>query len=870
MSSLDFGDPLYLHPSDTNNLSIINIKLTGTENYSTWSSSMQLALQVKNKTGFIDGTCVKSTDNPTLAKQWDRCNSVVLSWILNSISDELYVGQIFSKVASEIWAELKETYNKIDGSIIYKLHKQINSLSQNGSPISDYYHKLNCMWKQYDTMIDLPKCTCVASDDLTKFNQRIKLMQFLMGLDDIYQPLRSQLLSKDPLPTVKNAFAIISNEESHRAINFSTKNQATVFAAKAHDFKKKSYKSQPLKCTHCNLNGHTSDKCYELVGYPPNYKKKTNLQRAQQNFNHENKKVVNAAQATNFPFTPDQVNKIMSMICEKNEGSPSNSSGWCFSSTPTPDDEGMSHNHEEHNTSNRDQTPPQTVLTGTTNSEPGSSQTTSGQSNRNSNSMDDPSSESIVHRHGSSNEVLEEIDASASPRIELTDPEGVTNFNKTPQRRSTRQPTVPKHFNEYVIEGKVKYGIEKLDINNAFLYGSLNEEVYMTLPEGYYNKSETRVCKLVKSLYGLKQAPRQWNEKLTKTLVEIGFAQSKNDYSLFVKSEKGSICVLLVYVDDIILTGNNLSALEEVKRCLMSKFKIKDLGDLKYFLGIEVLKSDQGLVLCQRKYCLELLSEFGLLASKPVHNPIEQNVIVTNKQNSYKEDRELDNITGYQKLIGKLIYLTLTRPDISYTVGCLSQFMHKPLDSHLKIAMRLLRYLKNSPGKGCLFSKSDTLNLSAFADSDWGKCLATRRCISGYCIYLGNSLVSWKSKKQPTVSRSSAEAEYRAMALTGCEVTWLIKLLADLNIQCNLPVSLYCDNRAAVLMTANPVFHDRTKHFEIDLHFIREKVMAGVLKVEKIDTKEQPADIFTKGLGITQHNSLCDKLKLIDIFTPSN
>ncbi|KAK1433709.1 hypothetical protein QVD17_10624 [Tagetes erecta] len=410
----------------------------------------------------------------------------------------------------------------------------------------------------------------------------------------------------------------------------------------------------------------------------------------------------------------------------------------------------------------------------------------------------------------------------------------------------------------------------QFDVDNAFLHGSLNEEVYMTLPEGYYNKNETKVCKLVKSLYGLKQASRQWNEKLTSTLKDIGFEQSKNDYSLFTKNAKDSLCVLLVYVDDIILTGDNHVELENVKTQIKTKFEIKDLGELKYFLGIEVLKTKTGLVLSQRKYCLDLLNEFGMLGSKPVSNPIEQNTVITDKQNSYKEDFELTDITGYQKLIGKLIYLTLTRPDISYTVGCLSQFMHKPLDSHLKTAMRLLRYLKESPGKGCLFSKNDSFKLTAYADSDWGKCLATRRSISGYCIYLGNSLVSWKSKKQSTVSRSSAEAEYRAMTVAGCEVIWLTKLLSDLRVRCQLPVPLFCDNKAAVLISANPVFHERTKHFETDLHFVRERVMAGVLNVQKIHTSEQPADIFTKGLGISQHRILCKKLQLIDMFIPSN
>ncbi|KAK1430741.1 hypothetical protein QVD17_13699 [Tagetes erecta] len=409
----------------------------------------------------------------------------------------------------------------------------------------------------------------------------------------------------------------------------------------------------------------------------------------------------------------------------------------------------------------------------------------------------------------------------------------------------------------------------QLDVDNAFLYGDLTEDVYMSLPEGYYDTNETKVCKLTKSLYGLKQASRQWNEKLTSTLSEIGFVQSKSDYSLFIKTNGDIISVLLVYVDDIILTGNNLGELENIKVLLKSNFLIKDLGELKYFLGIEVIRNEEGIILSQRKYCLDLLQEFGLLGAKPVSNPIEQNIIITDKLNSGKDDAELDNITEYQKLIGKLIYLTLTRPDISYTVSCLSQFMHKPLNSHLKVALRLLRYLKSSPGKGNLFSKSMDFRLKGFSDSDWGKCLATRRCITGFCVYLGDSLISWKSKKQNTVSRSSAEAEYRALADLTCEIVWLLKLLDDIRVRQKLPVSLFCDSRAALLIAANPVFHDRTKHFETDLHFVRDKVVSGQVSVNKIATSEQPADIFTKGLGVAQHDYLCRKLHLSDPFTVS-
>nr|XP_043620166.1 uncharacterized protein LOC122592014 [Erigeron canadensis] len=274
ISKLDFGDPLYLHTSDTSGTPLINMKLKGTENYKVWSCAMELALETKNKIGFINGECERPYDNEILAKQWDRCNYVVLTWILNSMSEEVYLGQIFSRNAATVWLELKETYDKVDGSVIFNLHHKINSLTQNGSPISDYYHKLNSLWKQYDSLTRLPTCVCNASADIKTYNQNLKLMQFLMGLDDAYIPVRSQLLIRDPLPTVKAAFAIISREESHRGITSvetSQKPQNSAFSAKFSERKKfpanKTHENKffemrrgpnpNLKCTRCDKIGHT-------------------------------------------------------------------------------------------------------------------------------------------------------------------------------------------------------------------------------------------------------------------------------------------------------------------------------------------------------------------------------------------------------------------------------------------------------------------------------------------------------------------------------------------------------------------------------------------------------------------------------------
>lgn len=247
------------------------------------------------------------------------------------------------------------------------------------------------------------------------------------------------------------------------------------------------------------------------------------------------------------------------------------------------------------------------------------------------------------------------------------------------------------------------------------------------------------------------------------------------------------------------MSGNNLDEVNKVKQFLSTKFMIKDLGKLKYFLGIEVLESESGMCLSQRKYCLELLSDFGLLGSKPVTTPLETNLVIHSIENRDEHDKPMSNISEYQRLVGKLIYLTLTRPYISYTIQCLSQYMHAPLESHLKIVMRLLRYLKLSLGKGILFSRGNSFELKSFVDADWGKCITTRKSVTGFCVYLGNNLVSWKSKKQPTVSRSSTEAEYRDVGVVTCELMWIIKILFDFGITGFTP---------AILIASNPVYHE--------------------------------------------------------------
>jgi hypothetical protein len=406
--------------------------------------------------------------------------------------------------------------------------------------------------------------------------------------------------------------------------------------------------------------------------------------------------------------------------------------------------------------------------------------------------------------------------------------------------------------------------LKQLDVDNAFLHGDLNEEVYMKLPPGLQPEFPNQVCRLQKSLYGLRQASRQWFSKLSNALVSLGFRHSEYDHSLFTKSQNGSFTALLVYVDDIILTGNSLSSIESVKNFLHATFKIKDLGDLKYFLGLEVSRSHKGIHLCQRKYALDILSETGLLAAKKCSTPM-----VRDSKPLYDSSAPPHDPTAYRRIIGKLLYLTNTRPDISFAVQQLSQFMQHPTIHHYEAAMRILRYIKSAPAQGLFFPSESSLQLKAFSDSDWASCLTTRRSITGFCIFLGSSLVSWRSKKQTTVSRSSSEAEYRALASTTCELQWLTYLLQDLQVSFIQPALLYCDSQSARHIAFNPTFHERTKHIDIDCHVVRQQLQAGLFHLLPISSANQLADFFTKALEPTLFCNLHSKLGVMNIHCPA-
>ncbi|GJX82744.1 ribonuclease H-like domain-containing protein [Tanacetum coccineum] len=887
ISSLDLGNPLHLQNSDFNANTIISVKLTGTENYRVWAAVMKLAINTRNKTGFIDGSCVKSAyaNSPALSNQWERCNSIVLSWLLNSVSEDLR---------------------------------------------TDY-----SLWREFDILTKLPKCSCAAREDVSKHNQLIKLMQFLMGLNDVFQPIKSSLLSRETLPDVKDAFAIVSREESHRDLASSSSGSAD----NNKRFRNSGNNGGPnlnLHCTNCQKVGHTVDRCFDIIGYPLGYVKNPGPKSTGTRTFNANSVSSSNEKGASLSFTNEHMLKLMNLIND----SPSRSvqanmadSGANQHMTVSTlnmfgiidiSDLNLTVGHPNGTVSKIKYVrnlklsekkidvlvvPEYCVSLLSINKLIKDSRMFVGFTETKC-FIQDLHQNKIVGI-GSENGGLYMLGHLSDQAVDMLHQD--LNFTKDShvspcdiyyKAKQTREPfllviirplllsvwiyliktknEVYDHFVNYInmILNQFSYSIKtvrsdngtellpssgqngkspvelvyafkpklshlrsfrcmlnvticniwdlfQLDINNAFLYGDLTEDVYMTLPPGFNNDK----------------------------------SKSKYDYSLFTKKSDNVFIMFLVYVDDIVITGNDVNEIDKFKVFLKSKFQIKDLGKLKYFLRI----NKDSICLSQRKYCLELLHKYGLLAGKPVETLLTENTTLNHVESN--DDPLLSNIGNYQRLVGKLIYLTNTRPDIAYVVHCLSQFMHSPLNSHLDAAMRVLRYLKSSPGNGIQINRNGNLKLRAYADSDWARCLATRKSVSGYCVFLGDSLVAWKSKKQSTLSRSSSEAEYRSMASATCEVIWLSNLLNDMGVTGLLHVVMYCDNSSALQIAANPVFHEKSKHFEIDVHLVIEKVASGVIKTEKIYSSQQTADILTKGLSFDQHKELCKKLGMLDMFS---
>ncbi|OMO65653.1 hypothetical protein CCACVL1_21443 [Corchorus capsularis] len=1222
---MDLSSPYLLQPSDHPGAILVSCPLNG-DNYPTWARAMTNALRARNKYGFVDGSLAKPEATSPDVSTWEKCNSMVISWIFNSLSSDLHNSVAYVDTAREMWLDLEERFSQGNAPRINQLKRDLALTFQINMSVAAYYTKLKGIWDELQTYSTIPPCTCGAAKELLLEREREKVHQFIMGLDDSFRSVSSHILNIEPLPSLSKAYALVTRAERENSVR-STRPpivEATALHVTTSANAAQSHTTR-LRCDHCNKTGHTKSHCYELVGYPSHWQKgktdkdkrkphakagssnpkamfptchvaktidaspiagltseqynqlisllnieKTNIvddfsgkttndsnvwiidsgasdhmisskskldhyqsfskplsvnlpdgtsisilgigkaklsstfqiidvfyipeftcdllsvskltkqlncaaiflptfcvlqdltskkliglgemrdgilhqmscvDTPQQNgvVERKHRHILNVARALRFQaylplsfwgecvltavylinYTPSPLLdgktpfemlfskppaydhlKVFGCLCyalqkpKPNDkfsprsskcifvGYPNGTKGYRVYDLTTKKifvsrDVRFYENQfpfENTSTSTNDQTvvplpaledtdlsithdsippnPPQEQPQPHPPTNPPNQPSTRPQRTKTrpkrlddcvcNNSKVDNSPSSLTHEASSgtlyslsnfiSYDNFHSSHKAFLAAISLRDePKSFSQAVKSPQWREAMQKELAalENNNTWTLETlpprkkpigckwifKIKYKsdgtierykarfvakgynqiegmdfhetfapvaklvtvrcllaiaaiknweLHQLDVNNAFLHGDLDEEVYMSLPPGYGDKNDSRVCRVRKSLYGLKQASRNWFAKFFAALLEFGFIQSTVDYSLFTLTTGSSFLVVLVYVDDLIIAGDDSVRIRSLKQHLDSRFHIKDLGPLKYFLGIEVARSSSGIFLCQRKYTLDILEECGMTDAKPSAFPMEQKHNLTHDTGPPVQDP-----MQYRRLVGRLIYLTITRPEISYAVHILSQFMNDPRQPHLDAALRVLRYLKSCPGQGIFFSSSSSPHLTGFSDSDWASCPQTRRSTTGYITMLGSSPISWKTKKQTTVSRSSAEAEYRAMAATVSELLWLRSLLQTLGIPHQQPMALFCDNQVAIHIATNPVFHERTKHIELDCHFIRSHIQAKSIQTSHISSKLQLADIFTKALGRDQFQFLLRKLGIFNLHAPT-
>ncbi|RVW34590.1 Retrovirus-related Pol polyprotein from transposon RE1 [Vitis vinifera] len=953
--------------NDSSPILITGHKLNG-HNYLQWSQSVLLFICGKGKDEYLTGEAVMPETTEPGFRKWKIENSMIMSWLINSMNNDIGENFLLFGTAKDIWDAAKETYSSSENtSELFRLN-QLHDFRQGEQSVTQYYNTLTRYWQQLD-LFETHSWKC--SDDAATYRQIVeqkRLFKFFLGLNRELDDVRGRIMGIKPLQVSGRLFQSSGGDRQKR--------------------------DRPW-CDYCKKPGHYKETCWKLHGKPADWKPKPRsdrdgrahgqyyrdsphasrggmkpwivdtgasdhmtgdaaiLQNYKPSNGHssvhiadgskskiagtglESGKMIGSAELCSglyllscgqFSNQVSQASCVQSQSMLESFNSVSNSKGesmnehqvwesrlegvpsFTQSHQILPNSRPLSCPHPCRHQSSQ----PNTQMRRKRQELEHGSQSTCGQYIDSNSSLP----EENIGEDRAGEVLIPSIDDSTLP-IALR--KGVRRCSNTIQealkisewKKAIQDEIDALEKNEtwtitdlpvgkrpvgckwiftikYKADGSVErfkarlvargftqsYGIDyqetfapvaklntirillslavnqdwclqQLDIKNAFLNGDLEEEVYME-----YHLVSKKVWQRI---------------RFTKAVLKLGYKQGQTDHTLFVKkSHAGKMAILIVYVDDIILSGNDMEELQNLKKYLSEEFEVKDLGNLKYFLGMEVARSRKGIVVSQRKYILDLLKETGMLGCKPIDTPMDSQKKLGIEKESTPVDRG-----RYQRLVGRLIYLSHTRPDIGFAVSAVSQFMHSPTEEHMEAVYRILRYLKMTPGKGLFFRKTENRDTEVYSDADWAGNIIDRRSTSGYCFFVWGNLVTWRSKKQSVVARSSAEAEYRALAQGICEGIWIKRVLSELGQTSSSPILMMCDNQATISIAKNPVHHDRTKHVEIDRHFITEKVTNETVKLNYVPTKHQTADILTKALPRPNFEDLTCKLGLYDIYSPA-
>jgi hypothetical protein len=370
------------------------------------------------------------------------------------------------------------------------------------------------------------------------------------------------------------------------------------------------------------------------------------------------------------------------------------------------------------------------------------------------------------------------------------------------------------------------FKLYQMDVKSAFLNDHIKEEVYVEQPPGFEDSEyPNHIYKLSKALYGLKQAPRAWYECLRDFLITNVFKVGKADPTLFTKTIAKDLFICQIYVDDIIFGSTNKSTCEEFSRIMIQKFEMSMTGQLNYFLGFQVKQLQEGTFISQTKYIQDILKKFGMKNSKPIKTPMGTNGHLDLDTGGKSVDQKV-----YQSMIGSLLYLCASQPDIMLSVCTCARFQANPKEVHLRAVKRIMRYLVYTSKFGLWYPKGSTFDLIGYSDASYAGCKIDRNIKSGTCQFLGRSLVSWASKKQNSLALSTAEAEYIAASHCCAQLLWMRQTLRDYDYKLS-KVPLLCDNESAIRMADNLVEHSRTKHIDIRYHFLRDYQQKGDIEI---------------------------------------
>ncbi|GJV18837.1 putative ribonuclease H-like domain-containing protein [Tanacetum coccineum] len=404
------------------------------------------------------------------------------------------------------------------------------------------------------------------------------------------------------------------------------------------------------------------------------------------------------------------------------------------------------------------------------------------------------------------------------------------------------------------------FTVYQMDVKSAFLYGTIEEEVYVHQPPGFVDPAHpNKVYKVIKALYGLHQAPRAWYETLSSFLMENGFRRGTIDKTLFIKKNKSDIMLVQVYVDDIIFGSTKKSMCTEFEDCMHKRFQMSSMGELTFFLGLQVKQQPDGIFISQDKYVADILKKFDFWSIRTATTPIE-----SNKPLVKDEDGEDVDVHVYRSMIGSLMYLTASRPDIMFAVCACARFQVTPKASHLNAVKRIFRYLKHQPKLGLWYPRDSPFELEAFSDSDYGGASLDRKSTTGGCQFLGRRLISWQCKKQTIVANSTTEAEYVAAANCCGQVLWIQNQMMDYGFNF-MNTRIHIDNESTISVIKNPVAHSRTKHIKIRFYFIRDCYEKILIEVVKIHTDSNVADLLTKGFDVTRFNFLVVSIGMLNL-----